>query len=314
MRPAALRAAATASGLQHLRLGLGGRERCVRVLEQAGAELDAQDPAHGVVDPLHRDPVLLEQLRTEVADQRAGHLGVHAGVERERRGAGPVGGDPVSALPGIGCLRRAGAHLGDGGPVALDEAVEVPLALENLVHRVVVAAARHAVDRVERAHDGVRARVDGGLERRQIEVPQPLLGHVGRVVVTAALGLAVGGEVLGAGDELVGRAVVGSLDRLDARGREHRVQVGILARGLGDPAPARFVRDVDHRGVRLLEPDDGRLARAVRVVVGRPPADRSSRRRPAGSGRPSGTRGWCRRRRGSGSSAAIPRRPCAGGR
>ena len=75
--------------------------------------------------------------------------------------------------------------------------------------------------------------------------------------------------MLGTRDELVGRAVVASLNRLDARGREHRVQIRILTGAFGDPAPARLVRDVDHRGVGLLEPDDGRLARAVRVVVER---------------------------------------------
>ena len=95
-------------------------------------------------------------------------------------------------------------HLGDGGPIALDEAVEVPLALEDLVHQVVVAAARHAVDGVERAHGRVGAGTNRGLERRQVEVPQPLDGHVGRVVVTARLRLAVGREVLGLATSLSG--------------------------------------------------------------------------------------------------------------
>ena len=255
-------------GQQHLRFGFVGLDRCVGVLEQAGAELDAQDPAHCVVDPLHRDPVLVEQLLAEVADQGARHLGVDAGVEREGCRAGSVGGDAVTAFTGVGCLRRTGAHLGDRRPVALDEPVELPLVFEDLVHRVVVAAAGHAVDRVERAHRRVRTGVDSRLERRQIEIPEPLFRQVGGVVVPAALRLAVRGEVLGARDELVGCAVVAALNRLDASGREHRVQVGVLSGGLGDPAPARFVRDVHHRGIGLLEPHDGRLARAVRVVVG----------------------------------------------
>jgi hypothetical protein len=75
--------------------------------------------------------------------------------------------------------------------------------------------------------------------------------------------------VLRAGNELVGRAVVGALNRLDARGREDRVQVRILAGGLGDSAPPWLVRDVDHRGVGLFEPDGGRLARAVGVIIER---------------------------------------------
>ena len=175
----------------------------------------------------------------------------------------------MPTLPGVWCSRRAGAQLGHGSPVALDEPVKAPLALEDPVHQVVVAAARDAIDGVERAHGRVRAGVDRGLERRQVEVPQPLLGQVGRVVVTAALRLAVGREMLGAGHQLVRRAVVGPLDRLDPRSRQHRVQVRILAGGLSDPAPARLVRDVDHRRIGLLEPDHGRLARAVLVVVER---------------------------------------------
>ena len=137
-RLAAFRAAATRVGLEHLRLGLRRQERRVRVLEEAGAELDAQDPAHRVVDPLHADPALREQLLAVVADERARHLGVDAGVQRQSCGGRAVLGDAVTALAGVGILRRAGAQLGDRGPVALDEAVEVPLALEDLVHQVVV--------------------------------------------------------------------------------------------------------------------------------------------------------------------------------
>src|SRR4029453_13846446 len=105
------------------------------------------------------------------------------------------------------------------------------------------------------------------IECGEVEVPQPLGGHVGGVVVAAALGLAVGDEVLGAGHQLVRGAVVAPLDGLDPRRPEHRVQVGVLPGGLGDPAPAGLVGDVDHGSVGLLEPDHGRLAGAVPVVV-----------------------------------------------
>ena len=64
-----------------------------------------------------------------------------------------------------------------------------------------------------------------------------------------------------------GRAVVGALESLDARRRHDGVQVRILAGALGDPPPPRLVRDVDHRGIRLLEADGGRLARPVGRVV-----------------------------------------------
>ena len=60
----------------------------------------------------------------------ADHLGVGAGVERGRRGVGAVAGDAVVD------------QLGDGGVVALDEAVEAPLLLEDVGLVLVVRAAR----------------------------------------------------------------------------------------------------------------------------------------------------------------------------
>ena len=240
----------------------------VGVLEQPGAELHAQDPPHRVVDAGHRDAVLGQQLLAEVADVRADHLRVGAGVERGLRRVRSVGGDAVAARARVRVHRRAGPQLGDGRVVALDEAVEAPLLLEDVRLGLGVGAPGDAADGVERAHRGVRARVDRGLERRQVEVAQPLLGHVGRVVLTAALGLAVGGEVLDARDDLVGRRVVVALGGLDARGREDGAEVRVLAGGLGDAAPARLVGDVDHRAVDLLDADRRRLARGDRVVGG----------------------------------------------
>ena len=75
--------------------------------------------------------------------------------------------------------------------------------------------------------------------------------------------------MLDARDHLVGRRVVGALRRLDARSGEDRAEVGILARALGDAAPARIVRDIDHRAVDLLDADRRRLAGGDGVVGGR---------------------------------------------
>ena len=47
----------------------------------------------------------------------------------------------LAALAGIRVPRRAGAELCDCRPVALDESVEVPATLENVVHQVAVGAA-----------------------------------------------------------------------------------------------------------------------------------------------------------------------------
>ncbi len=100
----------------------------VGVIEQPSAELHAEDPPYRVVEPRHRDPVLREQLLAEVADVRAHHLRVGAGVQRGLRGVGAVGGDAMAAGAGVRILGRARAEFGDGGVVALDESVKAPFA------------------------------------------------------------------------------------------------------------------------------------------------------------------------------------------
>jgi hypothetical protein len=239
------------------------------MLEEPRAQLHAQDAAHGVVDALHRQLALADELLSEVGDVRAHHLRVDAGVERDAGGVRAVGGDAVAARALVRVARRARAELGDGGVVALDEAVEAPPALEDVRHELAVRARGNGADRVEPAHDGVRTGVDRCLERREVQVPEALDGDVGRVVVAPALRLAVGGHVLRARHDLVGGAVVAALQALHACGGHGRAEVRILARALGDPAPPGLVGHVDHRAVRLLDADGGGLAGADRGVGGR---------------------------------------------
>ena len=58
-----------------------------------------------------------------------------------------------------------------------------------------VAGCADAADGVERCHDGGRAGLNGGLERRQVEVAQPRLGQVdgGGYVVIPVRSSPVGG-------------------------------------------------------------------------------------------------------------------------
>ena len=91
------------------RNGRGGVEVHVRVLEQPRAELDAQDPAHGVVDAPDRDPALAEQLPAVIADVGADHLRVGARVQRGRSRARPVGRDAVPA-GAVGSSGSTGGH------------------------------------------------------------------------------------------------------------------------------------------------------------------------------------------------------------
>ena len=246
---------------------------------------------------------LATSLPAEVAEVGRDHLRVGAGVQRQARGVPAVLGHAVAARAAGRVLARAGAQLGHRGVVALDEAVEAPLPLEDAGLQVAVRAARHAVDGVERAHERVRARVDRGLEGRQVEVPEPLERHVGGAVVAPRVGLAVGGEVLDARDHLVGSAVVVALGAPNPRRGHDRVQVRILARRLGDAAPARLVREIDHRAVDLLEARPRPTRRRRSGGRPGPRAGRSCWRRRGGWGRSSGSRGSCRRRTGSGCRA-----------
>ena len=123
------------------------------------------------------------------------------------------------------------------------------------------------------------AGVDGRLERPQVQVAQGVLADADRVVVAAAGGEAVAGEVLGARGEPVGVARVVALEAAHERGGEAAREHRRLAERLGDPAPARLLGDVDHRGERPRDPVDGGLAGRDRA---RPPRRGRGRRRPRG--------------------------------
>ena len=249
------------------------------MVEQTGAELDPQDPPHGVVDPAHLHAMAGDELGAEITVVGRDHLHVGPRVERLLGGLRTIGGKAVTARAGVRIRRRACPQLGHSGVVTLNEAVKAPPVLQDLRLRVFVGAARHAVERVERAHRRVGAGLVGRLERRQVHVEQPLERHVGRVVVTSRLRLPVGDEVLHARDDLVRRGVVVALGALHPGGRHHRVEVRILAGSLGDPAPSRLVRDVDHRAVDLLDADRRRL-KGTDPVIGEGDVRIKAARRP----------------------------------
>ena len=135
----------------------------------------------------------------------------------------------------------------------------------------------HAVDRVERAHRGVRTGVDRRLERRQVEVAQRGLGHVGGVVLAAALRGAVGGEVLGARGNLVRGRVVAALVTLDPGRGEDRPEVGVLAAALR--ASRRRVPQLGRSNERASRATST-AGRAHRRGLPSGPAQRSCEQRP----------------------------------
>ena len=145
--------------------------------------------------------------------------------------------------------RHLDVETGEGGgdgaargeePVGLHEAVEAPLALENVVQQVAVLTGVDAVHLVVGAHDRADAGVDGALEVRQVDLAQRALVD-GDVHAHAGVLDAVQGEVLGAGDHVLLRAA-------DEAGGHGADVDRVLAVGLLRAPPARVAQQVDGRG------------------------------------------------------------------
>ena len=115
---------------------------------------------------------------------------------------------------------------------------------------------RHAGEVGEGRHQRGGAGVDGGAEGREVDLGERAVRDVDGGVVAARGAGAVGGEMLGRGGE-AGEAVALEAAHLglgEAGGDE-----GVLARALGDPAPARVAGDVEHRREGEVEAGGGGL-------------------------------------------------------
>lgn len=78
--------------------------------------------------------------------------------------------------------------------------------------------------------------------------------HVHGVVVAAAFGRAVQGEVLDRRHDAVRGGQIGALVGTDHHAGQQRGQVGVFAEAFRDPPPARVAGDVDHRREAHVEP------------------------------------------------------------
>ena len=201
---------------QHRALALGACA-VVGIVEQAEGRFGPEHAAHGFVDHGYGDTPGPDQSREIVHVDPADHIHIHASLERE---LARIGARPRDAVV---------AELFDGRPVAHHEAVEAPLAAQHRGHEPGARGARDAADLVEGGHDGSRTGLHRAAVRWQVHLAQRPLGQVHGVVVPAALGAAVGGEVLDRREHCVGGARVGTLKAADSRCGHRRSQVGILA-------------------------------------------------------------------------------------
>ena len=148
--------------------------------------------------------------------------------------------------PGITRSRPAERRLDRGlrgQPVADHDAVEAPLALEDPVQQRAVRGGGlgHAVagEAVVGGHDGPHARVDDGLERREVDLAERALVDAGEVLGAVGLGL-VADEVLDAGGDAL------LLDGPDEGDREARGEERVLREALEVAAAHRAALQVDH--------------------------------------------------------------------
>src|SRR3546814_17944745 len=80
-----------------------------------------------------------------------------------------------------------------------------------------------------------------------MDVAQRAFRNVGGAIVASRLRGAIGGEMLGGREDRVGGLEVVALEAAHARLGDAATQIDILARALGNSAPARIARDVDPR-------------------------------------------------------------------
>ena len=152
-------------------------------------------------------------------------------------------------------------EVADAVSVAHQDAAPSPFVLEDTGQQAPVRVHRLAADRVERGHHRGRSRRGGDAEGLEVDVPEPVLGHVGRVVVPATLGVTVADEMLDGRGDAARLAEITALVAADHRRAHHAGQVRVFPEALDHPAPARVAAHVDHRGKRPVHSARRRLGR-----------------------------------------------------
>lgn len=105
-----------------------------------------------------------------------------------------------------------------------------------------------------RQADVQESRADLTTLQGQVVLEHARQAHVHGVVVAAAFGRAVQGEVLDRRHDAVRGGQVGALVGTDHHAGQQRGQVGVFAEAFRDPPPARVAGDVDHRREAHVEP------------------------------------------------------------
>ena len=177
-----------------------------------------------------------DSLEAAVEELRRGHDEIVARLDGQGGGLGVVGADAL--------VPHEAAHvvvIGD------EHAFEAPLLLEHFDEQPAVDRRGQAVDGLVARHEGHAALAGSPLEGREEIGSELAARELGLGGVTAAQGLRVAGVMLGGGKHGIGIAQALALVSADHRRGELADEVGVLAEGLVDPAPAQVPRDAEHR-------------------------------------------------------------------
>ena len=207
----------------------------VRLLEEPHTNLDRENGPHGCVDVGQLQCAVLDEPGEVLRVGVAGHVHVEARTQRAEGRVAPVAGEALDD------------EVPDGHRVADDEALEPPLAPQDVAQQEAVPAGGDIVEVHVGAHKRPDAGLHCGLEGREVDVAQLALGQVDRIVVAPAVRRAVTREVFGTGHDMIGRAERRPLEAAHLGGRHGRTQEGIFAGALDDAAPAGVTGDVEHR-------------------------------------------------------------------
>ena len=165
----------------------------VRLLEETHPDLYGENGPHGRLDVGQLQRAVLDESGKVLRVRATGHVHVQTRIQRAQGRLAPIAGEALDD------------QVPDGHRVADDKALEPPLAAQHIVKQPAVATGRDVVEVHVSAHECPDAGLHRGFKGWEVDVAQPALGQIDRIIVTPAVRRPVPGEVFGAGHDMVGR-------------------------------------------------------------------------------------------------------------
>ena len=227
----------------------------VGILEQAQAELQLENSAHGAIHQRHGDTALFHALDQRPHVSRlVGDIQIDSGFQTQLSGF-LLGGHDVLVN-----------HGGEAAAFALDDALETDLLPQNVVHPLHRGVRRHVFHfRITGHHAQAPGFGDGADPGRHEILAQATLRHLDRTALKAARRFALRGKIGQHRDDLVGRGNVGTLRGAHDGLAEAHVEVRVFGVGFLVASHARIAIHFHHQRGKHVDPDRARLLGRRRV-------------------------------------------------